>query len=316
MRNSRDFRTNWPLRRVRFAPWAFVGLIWVATAPGCALDEPTGATEQAVVGDHGWPDQISHYGYTGLSGFSARKLGVILPGIKASKVAQLEADLTTIRATFGASPCTVASACLKVVDENGNVVSSNTDDSRREDATWALAALSSLSPSSPLVLIVPTTTTGAKAATAISTAVGATLALNAAAFGYTLPAADPAQTTIDTTLGAHTAFVLAGPAGGLTSTRVVQVGASTYTGAGTDTVWVGSPGNGDVMSVAKGIPGTFDGLAVSSFDSMPAAVAMIIARLANQPTNVATRAVLNAAAASHFTSVPSGSKVFKDGLTL
>lgn len=291
------------------------GLLAFLPLAGCALDERTGQTDQAVLGDHGLTDQDAHYGFGGLAGNSA-ELAVIIPGVKQNKLATLETDYNAMRTAYGLATCTTAGGCLRIVDDQGNAVTQNLDDSHREDATWALAFLGAESPSAHLTLIVPRDTTATKAKQAVQWAVGQT-SIKGAAFGYAIPSGGADQAAITTSLSNRSSFVVAAPTGALDSSLVVRVGGTVYTGAGADAVWSGSPGNGDIMTVMKDIPGQFDGAAVSAFSSIPAGVGMILSRLDNQSNGtIATRTVLLAASAVHFTSVPSGSKVFKDGGSL
>lgn len=291
------------------------GILAFLPLAGCALAEGTSSTTQPVLGDHSITDQDTHYNYGGLTGNST-ELALVIPGVKANQLATLESDFNAMRTAFGLATCTTAGGCFRVVDDQGNALTLNTDDSKRQEATWGLAHLGAESPNARLTLIVPRDATSAKAKLAVQWAVSQA-AIKGAAFAYVIPSGTADQAAITTALAGRTSFVIAAPAGALDSTLVVRVGGTTYTGGGADSVWIGSPGAGDVMSLMQNIPGTFNGSAVPAFSSVAAGVAMIVGRLDNQSSGtIATRAILNAASGTHFNTVVGGSKVFKDGSSL
>lgn len=288
--------------------------IGVTATGGCAVDPPESSADQALVGDHGFQDQATHYGFSTLSGFQ-RKLGAVAK--KVTDFNSLEADLTAMRAQYGAGPCTRGNGCLRIVNEFGGFSFGAADDAAaRHDVTLVLAEIGKTSPQATLTLIDGSSDTGSTLQSAVTTMVSPTLALDGATIAYGIGPSDPAQAAIDSILAAHPLPVTA-PAGALVTTRVVRVGATDYSGTATDVIWSGSTAAADILSVGRQIPEIADG-SPAVVDSLAAPAGMILGRLANQPTSVATRAQLMAAASTHFTPVSGSASrgIFRDGSSL
>lgn len=283
---------------------------------GCALDEQTGATDQALTGDHSPADQVQHYGETGLTGFSTDVLGVIQYGVAQSQIPQLVADLNAERAKIGATPLVLGST-IKVIDENGNPLTGFwTNDAQRAEATMGLVAASALDRSAKLVLVVPRDSAPNRVPTGIAKLASPTFGAKAATIGYGASPTDPAQSALASVLTANPSFVAFGFVGDWSSPLMVRVGGSDYS-AGTADVVFSEPSPADILSQMHQIPGTFSGAPFTS-DLRVFPIAYEMGRLANQGPTCATRAQLLSAAPTHFAPVTGSTSrgVFIDGLTL
>jgi hypothetical protein len=264
-------------------------------------------------------DQVPHYfGASDTAGFGDRDLGVIGAGVKDFDA--LERDLTAMRAQYGADPCTRGNGCLRVVDENGGqtALPSVDDPVARHDATIALAAIGARARTSPLTLIDARARNGTSLVNGIKTLTSPALGLAAGMSTFGVPLSDTTtQGAINSWLTAHP-FVFGAPAGAISSPAAIRVGTTFYSSTQPDQTWSGFI-DGDILSDGAQIPQlVLDDVAQAPTDTLVAAPALVISRLASEPNRVATKADLMAAASSHFRPV-SGSVsrgVFVDGANL
>lgn len=273
---------------------------------------------QAAAATGDGPDQVNHYGETGLTGFASRPIAVLGDSVK--DLGQLDLDIT---AMMGFS-CTRANNCYGVTDENGNQLTiptgleSAADKAKRWEAAAAIVAAKQLAGSAKVFLIDAPSQSGTHLVNQFNALASANVAAKFAVPLYGLASNDAAQATIHTFLTNHTGILAVAPAGFLTSAKVVQVGGSTYTSGNPDTTWSGFTGANDIMSRADAIPQVRDGSATTQ-PSMGWAAAFIAARLSNESTAIPTRLQLLGADSSHFAPV-SGSNsalgVFVDGSDL
>lgn len=309
----RDRLSNFLFILRRLGGAAFVASLALVFG-ACALQpDETASTEQAVTGDKTLGDQIRQYGYGSLAQFSTRKFAYV--GGKVSDFATLESDLNAML-PMGVATCTRANGCLHVVNENGGTTGLPTSDTAadRHDAALALAAQHAMEPSAPLYFIDPPSKTGTALLHAVQASTG-TLGLSGFEFGWGLASTDTAQTSIDTWITNHP-IVSTAPIGLITSTKVVQVGGSDYSGSNADTTWSGFTGTADIDSVVPQIPQVQEGSAVTA-DNFVVGPALILMRLGAQSSAPANRATLLAAAGSHFNGVSTATVgVFKDASDL
>lgn len=273
--------------------------LWLGAAAAAPLLIPHAA--HAATGD--FAEEQTHYGFSGLAG-QGDPLAVV--GAKVANLSQLESDVQGITGF----ECSRSNGCLVVKDRDGleNNLPSTDDADERHKVALAIAGILLAAPDSQILFMDGLQ----KDSNNLSPSITNLHSFGVKGFVPTYTIAAGSQGTITTYLSNHTDIIGVAPTGYLTSSLVIQVGGTTYTTGNADTVWAGSPGNGDVMSRMDDIPVPWG----TTMDSPEWGAAVVLGRVENQSGGPATRQTVLNASSARFNFPTGGSKVFKDGQQL
>ncbi len=136
---------------------------YVLSAPGRAV---LGVRTAALPAGYGPADLQSAYGLTGATGGKGKTVAIVV----AYNDPNAAADLAVYRSTYGLAACTVATGCLKIVNQSGGSSLPSNNASWGQEISLALDMVSANCPKCSILLVEATSATTANLATAVNTA--------------------------------------------------------------------------------------------------------------------------------------------------